>query len=111
MDRKRRTEWAEIERIRDLLRPLFVRTGVSRAVLFGSLAAGKGSRKSDLDLMIVKETDCRFFDRYEEFSEVYDLVSDRAVEMLIYTPGELERIASRPFIRRILQDGIVLYEH
>jgi predicted nucleotidyltransferase len=104
-------EFGEIERIKQLLQPLFARTGVIKAVLFGSLATGKESKRSDLDLMIVKDTDRRFFDRYEEFSSVNVLVRDRAVEMLIYTPLELERISHRPFIKRILKEGIVLYEH
>ena len=104
-------ELEEIERIRALLHPLFVRTGVIKAVLFGSLATGKGSKRSDVDLMIVKDTDRRFLDRYEEFSFVSDVIKGRAVEMLIYTPGELERISHRPFIKRILKEGVVLYEH
>ena len=104
-------ESGEIERIKQLLQPLFVRTGVIKAMVFGSLATGKGSKRSDLDLMIVKDTDRRFFDRYEEFSSVIDVVRDRAVDMLIYTPRELERISHRPFIKRILKEGIVLYEH
>jgi hypothetical protein len=41
---------------------------------------------------------------------VSEVVRDRAVEMLIYTPGDLERISHRPFIQRILREGISLYE-
>ena len=80
-------------------------------MLFGSLAAGKETRRSDLDVMIVKETDKRFFDRFEEFSEIFDLVKDRDVDLLIYTPRELESISHRSFIKKILVEGRTLYEH
>ena len=104
-------ETAEFERLRKLLTPVFIRTGAVKAVLFGSFAKGKETRKSDLDVMIVQETDKRFFDRYEEFSEIYNLLKDREVDLLIYTPGELESISHRAFIKKILAEGRTLYEH
>jgi hypothetical protein len=39
--------------------------------------------------------------------------SDRlpvAVEMFVYTPAEFVGMADRPFMRRVLREGIVLYE-
>ena len=98
-------ETKEFEKLKKLLTPIFVRTGAVKAVLFGSLAAGKETRRSDLDVMIVKETDKRFFDRFEEFSEIFDLVKDRDVDLLIYTPRELESISHRSFIKKILVEG------
>lgn len=38
--------------IRKRLRPIFVKYGVSRAVLFGSVASGTDTDKSDLDLLV-----------------------------------------------------------
>ena len=98
-------ETKEFEKLKKLLTPILVRTGAVKAVLFGSLAAGKETRRSDLDVMIVKETDKRFFDRFEEFSEIFDLVKDRDVDLLIYTPRELESISHRSFIKKILVEG------
>ncbi len=103
-------EQDQFEAIRKTLRPFFLKRAVQKAVLFGSLATGKGSRKSDFDLMIVKQTEKRFFDRFEEFTEIHELIRDRAVDLLIYTPEELESIAHRSFVKRILQEGKVLYE-
>ncbi len=104
-------ETTEFERLKRLLTPVFVRTGAVRAVLFGSFAEGKETRRSDLDVMIVQETDKRFFDRFEEFFQIYDLLKDRSVDLLIYTPGELESISHRAFIKKILAEGRILYEH
>ncbi len=103
-------EQEQFEEIKETLRPFFLKRGVQKAVLFGSLATGKGSKKSDLDLMIVKETEKRFFDRFEEFAEIHELIKDRAIDLLIYTPEELQSISHRFFVKRILQEGKILYE-
>jgi uncharacterized protein len=101
----------DLDRVRGLLSPLFTRTGVIKAVLFGSFSRETATRKSDLDLMIVKDTAKRFFDRYKEFDGIHDLIKDRAVDMLIYTPEELKKISHRPFVRKMLEEGIIIYEH
>lgn len=98
------------EDLRRLLAPVFQRTRTLKALLFGSMARGSGSRRSDIDLLIVKETDQRFFARFDEYSEILDRVGDRGVDMLIYTPEEFRRISHRPFFKRILAEGKVLYE-
>jgi len=100
----------ETTKITKLLEPILRRNKVSKAILFGSAARGSSTRRSDLDLLIVMESDKRFFDRYEEFSEIHDLLKGTAVDMLLYTPQEMERISHRPFIRKILSEGKVIYE-
>ncbi len=102
---------ANLEHLKALLAPVFERTRTLKAILFGSMARGTGSRRSDIDLLIVQETDRRFFDRFDEFSEVLERVGNRGVDMLIYTPEELRRISHRPFLKKILAEGKVLYEH
>jgi predicted nucleotidyltransferase len=84
---------------------------VKQVIVFGSAARQTATRKSDLDLMIIMETEKRFFDRYEAFDQVFYLIKDKSIDLLIYTPEELERISSRPFIRTILKEGRILYEH
>ena len=101
----------KINQIKKKLTPVFAKNGVIKAIVFGSMAKETHSRRSDLDLMIILNTEKRFFDRYEMFDEVHDIVGDRAVEMLIYTPEELARISHRPFIDNILKTGRVIYEH
>lgn len=100
----------EVEKIKKLLRHFFEEMGVNKVILFGSYSRGSETRKSDLDFMIVLDTDKRFFDRYEKFVKIYDYIKDRAVDLLIYTPEELDRIAHRSFIKKILTEGKVIYE-
>jgi len=101
----------ELRKISEQLAPLFRKNRVMKVILFGSAARGSESKKSDLDFMIIKKTEKRFFERYDEFDEMYYLIKNRAVDLLIYTPDELENISHRPFIRRILQEGQTVYEH
>jgi len=104
-------ESVEIDKVKTQLAPTLRKLGVDKAIVFGSLSRGAGSRKSDVDLLIVVETGERFFDRYERFEEIYASLKRRCVDLLIYTPEELVQIAHRPFIRRILAEGQTIYEH
>jgi predicted nucleotidyltransferase len=93
------------------LSPLFRRKGVLRAVVFGSLATGGSTRRSDLDLIVVLSTKKRFLDRYDDLlSEITLAIPGRDVDLLIYTPEELERMAERPFVQQALQQGVTIYE-
>jgi predicted nucleotidyltransferase len=93
----------------DRLRQQLATMGVQKAILFGSLARGDVTIFSDIDLIIVQETDARFLDRLEPFYTQLDLRTD--VDILVYTPHELADLATwNPLVRRALQEGKVIYE-
>ncbi len=101
----------ELDRIAERLRPIFIRRGIKRALVFGSLARGEASRRSDLDLIVVMDTDARFLDRYDALlGLIARAIPERAVDLLIYTPQELERLAQRRFIAAALREGKIIYE-
>jgi len=97
-------------KIRDILYPVFKRNKVIKALLFGSLAKGTGTKRSDVDILILMDTDKRFFSRYDDFNDVHEILKGNAVDMLIYTPEELDKSSSRSFIKNILSEGKVIYE-
>ena len=101
---------SDMRKIKEMLSPVFIENKVIKAVLFGSFSRSSQTRKSDLDLMIITETDKRFFDRYEQFEKIHEIINDRAVDMLIYTADELSSISHRPFIKHILSEGETIYE-
>ena len=93
------------------LQPIFEKHHVLQAIVFGSLARGEASRHSDLDLIVVQETDKRFLDRYDDLlREIVQAVPGRDVDLLIYTPQELAKMTDRPFIATALKEGKVIYE-
>jgi hypothetical protein len=57
-------------------------------------------------VIVVKETEERFLDRLDEF---YDDARE-AMDVLVYTPQEFEEMKERPFVKRALKEGKILYE-
>ena len=93
------------------LTPVFRRYQIRKALVFGSFARGDVLRHSDLDLILIQQTELRFMDRYDGL--LHDLgcaVSEREIDVLIYTPEELAALADRPFIARALREGKTIYE-
>lgn len=81
-----------------------------RIILFGSYPAGEVGEWSDLDMVIVKETEAPFLDRTRD---VLALLKPRVgLDVLVYTPEEFERLGrERAFMREeILAKGKVIYE-
>jgi len=87
--------------VRNALAPVFRRHGVQRALLFGSVARGEPSRHSDVDLIVVQETDKRFLDRYTPIlQDLNNALPGHPVEPLIYTPAEFAAMSQTAFITR-----------
>lgn len=75
-----------------------------RMFLFGSWARGDIHRGSDIDLLIIKQTQKRFFDRIEEVLRIYK--GKIALEPLVYTPEEFVQMKKRPYLKSILKEAI-----
>ena len=94
----------ELERIVRILRHL----GVQRIILFGSVARENITAWSDLDLMVVLDSDLPFVKR---LGLLYERIQPRVgLDLLAYTPQEFENLHERPFMRQALREGRVLYE-
>lgn len=97
----------KIDDLKRKLQPVFKEHKIQKAILFGSLARGEASRHSDIDMILVKNTNRRFLDRYDgvllAFSQA---LPEWDVDLLIYTPAELERISGRRFIQQALKEGL-----
>ena len=83
-----------------------------RIILFGSYVSGKPRPDSDIDLLIIKETERPFFDR---LTEVRRIASDARrgypFDPLVMTPKELKTKLARgdQFFEEIMSTGSVLY--
>ena len=86
--------------------------GATKAILFGSFGRGTQTRHSDIDLVLVKETSERFIERPRQILPLlYEKIQGRAIDVLVYTPSEFERMSSsgNKFVRLILREGKTLY--
>jgi len=100
-----------LSELRERLVPVLQRYRILRAIVFGSFARGDVSRHSGVDLILVQQTERRFWDRYEGLlCELGWAVPDRDLDVLIYTPQELNELAQRPFVATALREGKVIYE-
>ena len=96
--------WSTVEAIVRAYEP-------QRIIVFGSFVRGDTHEGSDLDLIVVKETDERFFGR---IGRVRDACADVPVDVqpLVYTPAELEDMLAQgnSFLETALSEGVVAYE-
>lgn len=96
-------------KVREILRRL-APYEPEKVILFGSFARNESDDVSDMDLLVVKETEEDFFSRIRH---VYHLLhSKRPVDVLVYTPAELQAMRERgnALIETVLEEGLVLYE-
>lgn len=84
------------------------RPAVQRVILFGSFAAGRRDLFTDLDILIVMDSSLDFVTRTAEMYRYLSAPVD--MDLLVYTPEELERNQDRGFIRQILEKGTTIYE-
>lgn len=83
-----------------------------KIVLFGSRVTGKPGSDSDIDLLIIKDTNETFFDRLVSARRaVSGTHKGIPLDLLVLTPGELEaRLrAGDQFLAEITVKGHLLY--
>ena len=102
VERKEELE-KELEKITERLKK---DQSVRLVLLFGSLARGDVRSESDIDLLVVKETDKKFLDRLDEFYKDASI----AMDIFVYTPEEFESLKDRGFIKKAVEEGVILYE-
>ncbi|MFO8080432.1 MAG: nucleotidyltransferase domain-containing protein [Armatimonadota bacterium] len=93
-----------IKKIRDGYHP-------EKIIVFGSYARGTQTETSDLDLLVIKDTDERWLDRVRQVS---GLLTPRRLPMdiIVKTPEEVDdALRERElFMREITEEGVVAYE-
>jgi len=90
-------------RIAEAVRP-------EKIILFGSWARGERGPHSDIDLLIIQESDLSRPQRYAQVRRLFWGMGV-AMDILVYTPEEFARYQSVPgsFTHTVAREGKVLY--
>jgi len=105
---------SQIREIPDLIKNIIDKVVKSLApqkvILFGSYAYGNVSADSDVDLLIILDTNLKSAERQRVVSR---LIHPRPfpVDIIVKTPEEIIEAKKRidPFMNEILEKGVVLY--
>jgi predicted nucleotidyltransferase len=80
-----------------------------RIILFGSLIGKDWDEFSDVDLIVVYNSDKPFMSRLKELYMSWDI--PKAVDIIAYTPSEYnEMINTNFFVQRAVSEGEIIYE-
>ena len=92
--------------------PVREKGGALKAILFGSYARGDADEYSDVDLIIIAESNRPFVERAKDFSNLWNVSPVKAIDVLVYTPAEFQEMLQRenPFVVRAVEEGKVIYE-
>ena len=95
------SDW--VPRIVEAMRP-------EKVILFGSAARREAGERSDIDHVVIADSEATFFQRIWQVTNLYR--GEREVNVLVYTPEEWQRMLAegRRFILTIIAEGSVLYD-
>jgi predicted nucleotidyltransferase len=82
-----------------------------KIILFGSWARGERGPHSDIDLLVIQESDLPRLRRYAQVRRLFWGMG-LPMDILVYTPEEFARYQSVPgsFTHTVASEGKVLYE-
>jgi uncharacterized protein len=96
------------ESLRRIIQQLSEIPAVEKVVLFGSYTAGRRDLFTDLDIIVIMQSEKAYIDR---IAEIYTLLRPSVdMDILVYTPEEFERMSQWGFIRLAVESGQVVYE-
>jgi predicted nucleotidyltransferase len=96
--------------IREIVQQIVERFRPQKVILFGSYAQGKPTPDSDVDLLVVMETDEQTLHAAARISAAID--HPFSLDILVFKPSELKASLERKgvFVTEVMAKGIVLHE-
>ena len=90
----------ELTRIKSKL----IKMGAYQIILFGSAAREDLGLISDIDLIVIIDSDKSFIDRLAQF---YQEIQPRNADILIYTPSEFNKMKKRAtIVKNAVKEGV-----
>lgn len=100
----------ELQDIEDMARRIGRAANAHRVILFGSYARGTPTDDSDVDFMIIAESD---LPRFKRSRKLYNMIKPYPfpMDLLVYTPDEIERgkKSAVSFVSQVLREGKIVY--
>ena len=101
----------ETTKITDIVNRIAIRFNPDKIILFGSYATGNPNKDSDLDLLIIKDTD---LPRHRRSFDIQKLLIGSMIPMdiLVYTNDEFEQEQNErySFLNSAIKTSKILYE-
>jgi predicted nucleotidyltransferase len=98
--------------VEEIVRRIVETVHPEKIILFGSLARGDAHPESDLDLLVIAQSQ---EPRYRRSAPLYGILSDIFIPMdiLVYSPEEVEEWDGirQAFVTTAIREGRVLYEN
>ena len=95
----------DLQGVKILLEPLFIKHGIVRAIVFGSYANGTATEKSDIDIVIDSNG---YLDGINFFTAQYELSKMLTIKSDIYELMEIKEGSALQ--NEIRKHGVVIYE-
>lgn len=82
-----------------------------KIILFGSATTKNMDEYSDIDVVVIKDTEERFLERIKK-TQIMLRDEIGKVDIFVYTPQEFEKMkeTENPFMSRVIETGKVIYE-
>ena len=98
--------------VEEIVRRIVETVHPEKIILFGSLARGDARPESDLDLLVIAQSQ---EPRYRRSAPLYGILSDIFIPMdiLVYSPEEVEEWSGvrQAFVTTAIREGRVVYEN
>jgi predicted nucleotidyltransferase len=104
---------SRITEAKKLSKKIAKRYNPEKIILFGSSVIGKDSKESDIDLLIIKNSEKKRPFRVKKiFEAIRGMNRNYPLDAIVYTPVEVQERLSKGdyFIRNVFREGKVLYE-
>lgn len=100
------------KQIEEIVRRIAENYKPKKIILFGSYAYGHPTKGSDLDLLVVKNTDLPRYKRAREIRKYLWGISEIPKDIIVYTQREIEdwKNVKAAFITEVMRKGKILYE-
>lgn len=101
----------ETDKISEIVNKIVSGYNPEKIILFGSYATGNPNEDSDLDLLVIKDTD---LPRPQRTVQVRKMIygSMIPIDLIVYTPKEIDESKDNKFgfVYEVLNTGKILYE-